>query len=317
MKRRGFIQSAAALGTMALSPLNQSFASTQGLKSIGVQLFSIPKLLEKDFSSGIQMLANMGYKEVQLYGPFPFSAESAKNSWNAITPMLGFSGSGYFDNSADEIKAILTENRIKATAIHTDLDTLLTKMNELGKAGDTIGFDYVGIPAIPEDKRKSLDDYKRMADQFNKIGEAAKKVGLKFAYHNHGYGLKEMQGQIPLNYVLENTDPNLVFFEMDIYWTVAGGADPISYLESYPKRYHLMHLKDMKEKKQFAGSGSNPQEWMELFPYMTTLGSGIMDLSAIITKAKKAGVKHFYVEQDMVQNPEIALQTSINYLKSL
>jgi sugar phosphate isomerase/epimerase len=75
-----------------------------------------------------------------------------------------------------------------------------------------LGTEFVTLPAIPEDKRKTLDDYKRMAEIFNKIGDAAKKAGIKFAYHNHGYGLKEMEGQVPLKLILDGTDPSLVYF---------------------------------------------------------------------------------------------------------
>lgn len=317
MNRRIFLKNAAVITASGFIPVYQATAQSIGLKKIGIQLFSLPKLLEKDFRSTIKMLARMGYKEVELYGPFPFSADSVKESWKAITPALGFSGSGYFGHTPQEVKAILKEYGIEASSIHTDLETLQTRMEQLGEAGDELGFKYAGLPAIPEEKRKTLDDYKIMADEFNKIGEQAKNVGLKFAYHNHGYGLKEMDGQVPLNIILDQTDSRLVFFEMDIFWTTAGGADPLTYLEAYPNRYHLMHIKDMKEKVQFSGDGGNQNEWIELFPYMTTAGNGVLDLKSIIAGGKKMGVKHFYVEQDMVDQPEIALKKSIDYLKSL
>ena len=156
-----------------------------------------------------------------------------------------------------------------------------------------------------------------MADTYNKIGETAKKEGVSFAYHNHGYGLKEMNGQIPLKLILDGTDASLVFLEMDLYWTTAGGADPVKLLETYKGRYHLMHVKDMMKKVQFSGDGGDAKQWIELFPYMTTAGSGVLDLKTIIAKAKETGVKHFIVEQDMVANPETALKKSCDYLSSL
>ena len=319
MEKRDFLKNTVAVViSCSLFPGKAigSFAS-KSLTSIGVQLFSLPKLLEKDFGSGIEMLSKMGYKEVELYGPFPFSANSVKEGWKAITPNLGFSGSGYFGHTPQEIKSILADNGIRATSIHTDMVTLQTNMEEIGEASDILGFQYVGIPAIPQEKRMTLDGYRSVAEEFNKIGEQAKKIGLKFSYHNHGYGLQEMDGDIPLNLILNQTDAGLVFFEMDIYWTTAGGADPIAYLEAYPNRYHLMHIKDMKEKVRFSRDGGNPNQWIELFPYMTTAGDGIFDLQSIITAGKKAGVKHFFVEQDMVQQPEIALKKSIDYLDNL
>ena len=319
MEKRDFLKNtAAAVISCSLFPGKAigSFAS-KSLSSIGIQLFSLPKLLEKDFRGGIEMLSKMGYKEVELYGPFPFSDNSVKEGWKAITPNLGFSGSGYFGHTPKEIKSILTDNGIRATAIHTDMVTLQTNMEEIAEASNILGFDYAGIPAIPQEKRMTLDGYKSVAEEFNKIGEQAKKMGLKFSYHNHGYGLQEMDGEIPLNLILDQTDAGLVFFEMDIYWTTAGGADPIAYLEAYPNRYHLMHIKDMKEKVRFSGDGGGPNQWIELFPYMTTAGDGIFDLQSIVAAGKKAGVKHFFVEQDMVHQPEIALKKSIDYLKNL
>lgn len=317
MNRRHFIHSTTLITAAGLLSIENPITMKPALKNIGIQLFSLPRLLEKDFRGAIKMLAEMGYREIELYGPYPFSAREAKDSWNAVTPALGFSGSGYFGLTAREVKETLEENKIKTPSVHTDLNTLQKNMSDLGEAGHTLGFKYVGLPAIPQYKRKNLDDYKKMADEFNRIGAQAERAGLKFSYHNHGYGLKEMEGRIPLNVMLENTDPKLVFFEMDVYWTVAGGADPVSYLKSYPNRYHLMHVKDMKEKKQFAGDGGDPSQWIALFPYMTTAGDGVIDLKAIIPEAQKAGVKHFFVEQDMVDKPEMALKRSIDYLKNL
>jgi len=126
-----------------------------------------------------------------------------------------------------------------------------------------------------------------------------------------------MNGQVPLKLILDGTDPSLVFFEMDLYWTTAGGADPIAYLESYKDRYHLVHIKDMSKKIQFSGDGGDAKQWIELFPYMTTAGNGVLDLESILTKAKDCGVKHFIVEQDMVADPETALKKSFDYLVSL
>ena len=317
MLRRQFIKNASILSATSLLPMNDLTENMKGVKKIGVQLFSLPRMLEKNFRGTIQMLSQMGYKEVELYGPYTFSAKSAQERWSALKPMLGFGGSGYFGQSAQMVKAVFKEFHMSAPSIHTDLDTLQNNMAQLGEAAHILGHEYVVLPSIPDEKRQTLDDYKKMADAFNKIGEEAKKVGVKFGYHNHGYGIKEMNGKVPLQIILDNTDPNLVFFEMDIYWTAAAGADPVAYLEKYPNRYKMLHIKDMKVKKQFSGDGGDAQQWMTLFPYMTTAGSGVLDIKAIIEKGKKVGVKHFFVEQDMVADPQIALKKSIDYLKSL
>lgn len=314
--RRNFIKkSAIGAATLYVSPFHDYLNELKKVKKVGIQLFSLPKSLSQDFVGSIKMLSQMGYKEVELFGPFPFSDEKAKENWGRITPMLGFSGSGFFGHTAKEVKTILDDNGIKSPSAHTDLDTLINNMDKLGEAAQTIGYKYVVLPSIPDDRRKTMDDYKRIAETFNKIGENAKKNGLKFAYHNHGYGIKPVNGVVPLSIIYDNTDPNLVFFELDIYWTAAGGADPVAYLDKYNKRYHLIHLKDMKEKKQFSGDGSNAPQWIELFPYMTTAGDGVLGVKQIVQKAQAVGVKHFLVEQDMVAQPEIALKRSFDFIK--
>ncbi|MHA7100606.1 sugar phosphate isomerase/epimerase family protein [Roseivirga pacifica] len=318
MKRRAFIKNG-MLATGAAMTLGLEACSTSEIKATpyGLGLFSIPKMLDTDIRAGFKMLAEMGYKEVELYGPFPFSVQSVKDSWAAVTPQLGFSGSGFFGNDVKTFASTLKEFGLKATSTHADIETLQTRMPQMAEAAYELGMECVGIPSIPPELRTSLDDYKRMADVFNEVGANAKKEGLKFIYHNHGYGLHEMEGEIPVNLILENTDPDTVFLEMDIFWTVAGGADPVAYLKNNPGRYVAMHLKDMKEKKQFSGDGGDPSQWIELFPYMTTAGDGVLDLKSIVSEGAKNGVKHFFIEQDMVANPEVALKRSIDHLKAI
>ncbi len=316
MDRRQFVlSSAAALATGQLS--SRVAGASRDLSPVGVQLFSVPKLLERDFRQGIGMLAGMGFREIEMFGPFDFSTPEAIAGWKAVTPQLGFSGSGFFGLTAPQVRAVFDEHHMTAPSVHTDWGTLQTGMSRLADAARTVGFTYVGLPSIPDALRRTLDDYKRMADNFNKVGEDAKKNGLKFAYHNHGYGLVPMEGTVPLQLLLERTDPNLVFFEMDVYWTVAGGANPIELLRAHPNRYHLMHVKDMKEARRFRGDGGDPGQWIELFPFMTTAGDGVIDLRGIIAAARTAGVKHFFVEQDMVANPEVALKRSYDFVSKL
>lgn len=280
-------------------------------------MFSLPSLLENDFEGGIRMLADMGYSELELYGPYEFSHQKAKDRWNAITPMLEFSGSGFFGHPADEVKSVFKEYGMSVPSIHTDLDTMETNMDAFSKAAEVLGFEYITLPAIPDERRKTMDDYKKMADAFNSIGENAKNAGLKLAYHNHGYGLQEVDGVVPFQVMMDATDPELVFLEMDVFWTTAGRANPVEYLKKYSGRYHMMHVKDMKPITYFGGDGSDAPQWVALFAKMTTAGDGDIDLDTILKTAKANGVKHFFVEQDMVQQPEIALKRSIDYLKTI
>jgi len=319
MKRRHFIKSTAAVaGSLFITDAMKAIASSNKshLNKIGLQLFSIPKMLEKNFEGTMKTLSEIGYKELEFFGPYQFSTETAKKSWNAVTSSLGFSGSGYFGRTPQQVKEILNRYNLATSSMHVDLDTLRTRMEDIGEAAHILDQTYAGLPAIPADQRRTLDDYKRMADEFNKIGEAAKKVDVKFCYHNHGYGLKEIEGKIPFDVILENTDPNLVYLEMDIYWMTAGGADIVKYLDNNPNRFKLMHIKDMSKQVRFSGDGGDSKQWIELFPYMTTAGNGVLDLKTILSHAKKSGIEHFIVEHDRVDDIN-ALKKSYSYLASL
>jgi len=197
------------------------------------------------------------------------------------------------------------------------MKTLQTRLDDEAEAAHALGQRYAGIAAIRPEERKSLDDYKRIADEFNEIGARMAAVVLTFLYHNHGYGLVEMEGTIPFQLLLERTDPKLVALEMDVYWMTAGRADPVAYLDAYPGRFPLMHIKDMTEPVHFAGDGGDPSQWIELFPYMADAGSGVLDLVAILTQARKSSVEHFYLERDLASDADTTLEKSYQYLSSL
>ena len=318
--RRKFIKTsaAAAAGTVITSSsLMAAIYKYSQIKNIGLQLWSIAKFLEQDFTGSVQMLSQIGYKELELFGPYPFSTQKDKDSWKGVSSEVGFSQSGYFNHTAKEFKEILDSKGLRSPAMHVGLDTLRNKMTETAEAAHILGQQYAGIASIPAAERRTLDDYKRMADEFNVIGEKAKAVGIRFYYHNHGYGLKEMEGKIPFDIILERTDPSLVYFEMDIFWTVAGGADPIKYLDGNPGRYKLMHVKDMSKQVHFSGDGGDPKQWIELFPYIRDAGSGVLDLKTILSHAQKSGVEHFIIENDVITNPKDSLENAYKYVSSL
>jgi sugar phosphate isomerase/epimerase len=200
--------------------------------------------------------------------------------------------------------------------MHTDFLTLQKRMAPLAEAAHELGATYVVLPALDTEHVKTLDDWKRTADAFNAIGASALHHGVKFAYHNHGYGLRETQGVVPLHLLMRETDRNSVFFELDTYWTTAGGGDPVELLKAYPARYKMLHLKDMKKLVHFKGDGSNPSQWEALFPYMTSVGDGVIDMKGIVRQAQRNGVEYYFVEEDNVANPQVALKRSADYLLS-
>ena len=126
-----------------------------------------------------------------------------------------------------------------------------------------------------------------------------------------------MEGQIPFQVLLERTDARLVDLQMDIYWTTAGGADPIALQKTYPGRFRLMHIKDMTKRVRFEGDGGDAQQWMALFPFIADAGSGVLDLPGILAQARKSDVQHFFVERDLAPNPVETLKKSYQYLAAL
>ena len=170
--RRDFIKNT-SFGAAAfyLTPFNEMIEELKKIKKVGIQLFSLPKSLDTDLVGTLKMLSLMGYKELELFGPYPFSAASNIEQWKNVGKMLGFSGSGYFGKTSQEFRQLLADNGFTAPSAHTDLETLNTSMDKLGEAAQVLGHKYVVLPSIPDVHRKTLDDYKRTAEMFNKIGE--------------------------------------------------------------------------------------------------------------------------------------------------
>ena len=307
---------AAGLTTNGRS-LSPDAAQAARLDRLGVGLFTIPTMLERDFGGTMNTLAAIGYKEIETFGPYPFSADSAQQRWKTVSASLNFKGSGYFGLTPRDVKAILDRNGLASPSMHTDLDSLRTRLEPMADAAHVLGQRYVVLPAIPADERQNLDGYKRMADEFNRIGARAAALGLRFAYHNHGYGLAPVGGRIPFEVVAEGTDPAVVDLQMDLYWTTAGGADPVAYLKRFSGRYSSVHIKDMAKRVRFAGDGGDSAQWIELFPYISDAGTGVLDLPGILSAAHRSGVRHFFIERDQSPAPEETLRTSYRYLSAL
>lgn len=319
MDRRIFLKNTAlALAAGAIVPTAAfGIQPKKKMDNLGVALFTLPKSLSTDFEGTLKMVADIGYKELEFFGPYEFSDNAAKEGWKMAANALGFSGSGYFGNSPKQTKEILDRYGLTAPSIHIDLPTLQNNMEKVAEAAHIVGHNYVGIAMIPDDMRGSLDDYKRTIEIFNKVGESAKKNDLTFFYHNHGYGHQPLEGTVPFQMILDETDDDLVKMQMDVFWFTAAGLDPKKMLADNPGRFELLHLKDMREKKTFSGDGGDMQQWMGLFPYLADAGAGILDLEGILTQAKKSGTKHFFLEKDMTPEPKQALQISYNHLSEL
>jgi sugar phosphate isomerase/epimerase len=319
MNRKDFIKASTLFGAslgLSNSLLAQAFSSST-LPKVGLQLWTLPKLLESNFDQTIQQIAEIGIKELELYGPFTFSDPRAKTHWKSLGSLLGFSVSGYMGKTPERFIEALNANQLTAPSIHTDIYTLEEQMPALARAARQLNSTYVVLPAIPEELRPDLKAYANMAQRFNEIGRQAKEEGIRFAYHNHGYGLQAMDGTVPLQLILEETDPELVFFEMDVFWTTAGRANPVQLLKDYAGRYKMLHLKDMKTLTYFKGNGSNPDDWVELFPVLVPAGEGVLPLKDILKTANQTGVEHYFIEHDLAPQPIQNIASAYNFISKV
>jgi len=257
--RRSFLRNT-ALASLALgTPFNKElFAMVQKKNKFGIQLWTVKQALAKDPLGVLKHLSNCGYKQIESF-------EGANGMFWGMK------------NTA--FKKQLGDMEMNMIASHCDINK---DFERKAAEASEIGMKYLICPHIGA--QKSIDDYKRFADQFNKCGEIANKNGIRFAYHNHDYSFKAMAGGMPQDVLMNATDANLVDFEMDIYWVVAAGADPIAYLKKYPNRFKLCHVKDLI--KTPTGHES------------CILGKGTIDFKNILYVGAQNGLKFHIIEQE-------------------
>jgi len=316
--RRKFLQlsyaSAAAL--MVKDAVGSTFKEKK--KTLGVQLFTLPQMLSDDFKGTLKLISDIGYKEVEFFGPYSFSAKETIERWKPIAAQLGIKQNAFYGYSIPEVKKMLDDFDLKAHSVHLDLITMRNNMAPAMEALSSLGVKFAAIAALNnQEERKTLDDFKRLADEFNSLGKQMSTHGLTFVYHNHGYEHWEQEGQTPMHILLKNTDPKYVTFEMDIFWMKAGGAEPVEFLKNYPGRFKLLHIKDASEAVRFAGDGGTPDQWMALFPKMTDPGTGVFDIKAILDQAVQSGAEHFFLERDLAPDPTSTLKNSYAYLNKV
>lgn len=316
--RRRFLQSA-SLGAMSLSLGFDSdlFKTLKMKKKYGLQLFTIPAMASKDFKGTLELISNIGYKEIEFFGPYPFSAPETIEQWKTMSSQLGIKQNAFYGYSTKETAKLLKEYHLSSPSMHLDMMTFRKNMSPMLDAAAELGVKYVINPALWEDERKTLDDFKRRAEEFNQFGLQMKPYGIRFGYHNHGYEEAPKEHVIPFHLLLEKTDPDLVAFEMDVFWMKASGANPIEYLRAYPGRFKLAHLKDASEPVRFSGDGGSADQWIALFPKMSDPGEGVFDISKVVQQGLVSGMEHFYLERDLAADPEKTLRNSFKNLNAI
>jgi sugar phosphate isomerase/epimerase len=284
--RRTFLaQAGLASAGMVLAPNLLSAKSPNG---VGLQLYSLRDQLPKDPRGVIAKVAKAGYKEVETFG---YSKQN-----------------GFWGLSAKDFSALLKSHGLKTPSGHYGLDEFFGtgKMDQFDsyiESALATGQTYIIVPSLNHDFIKTAADFKSIADKLNKAAEVCKKHGLKLGYHNHNFEWKETEGTTFYDTILNHTDPTLVNMEMDIYWVVRAGKNPVEIFKKHPGRFTFVHVKDMDKTNNELN---------------TEIGSGAIDFKTILGQAKLAGIKHFIVEQENFTNidPYQSIAKSSAYLKN-
>lgn len=220
--------------------------------------------------------------------------------------------SNLFKQTPEDLRKMCDERGLKCSSYGISYDDLINKTDEAGKTARILGASFVRVSSIPYKGTFTLDNAKQAVADFNKYGKLLKEnYGVTFIYHNHGFEFQPYEDGTLYDYLLKNTDPKYVGMELDILWAYLPGKDPAQLLSKYGNRYKALHMKDLKKGVARGSlSGVTPKD------NDVVLGTGQIDIPAVIKAARKAGVKHYYIEDEssssVTQVPE-----SIKYLNSL
>lgn len=280
--RRSFVKQAGFIvGAAVIAP---SLAFSKVDKKVGLQLYSLRDLLPKNPAKVVGQIAKAGYKEVETFG---------------------LNNGKFFGYAPKDFKKLLADNGLTAPSGHYGMDEYVRtgKTDELHanmQAALAVGSSYFTIASAHAGD--GVEGYKKLAEDFTKVAEIAKSEGLKFAYHNHNSEFRAVGDTTGYQILLNETDKDLVNFEMDIYWVVSGGKDPLTLIKEHPGRFVMWHVKDMDKQ--------HPEE-------NTEVGNGSIDFKAVFEEASLSGMKHFFVEHEnnYYPNPIASITTSCNYIK--
>ncbi|QHV93522.1 sugar phosphate isomerase/epimerase family protein [Spirosoma endbachense] len=213
--------------------------------------------------------------------------------------------------TTEEYRKMLDKRGIKMVATGAGYEQIVKDPESIVKNAKQLGASYVMVAWIPHEKSNfTIENAKKAVDDFNRVGKTLKDNGLTFCYHNHGYEFGPYQNGTLFDYIVQNTNPQYVSFELDILWAQHGGADPVALLNKYGSRWKLMHLKDLKKGIKGDLSGGTPPE------NDVVLGKGQVDMPGVLKAGKKVGIKHYFIE-DESNHEDVQVRQSIAYLKNL
>ncbi len=219
--------------------------------------------------------------------------------------------SNLFGRTAADIKKLMDERGMRCTSFGVSYNDLVNKTSEVGQNAKTLGASFVRVAWIPHEGPFTLDMAKKAIEDFNTAGKVLKEsFGLMFCYHNHGYEFAPYEKGTYFDYIVANTNPAYVNFELDILWAFHPGADPAALLKKYPQRFKLMHVKDLRKGVvgDFSGGTSVEND--------VALGTGQIDVAGVIKAAKKSAIEHYYIE-DESSSVNVQVPQSLKFLKGL
>jgi sugar phosphate isomerase/epimerase len=287
VNRRHFLTSAAAtfgalasrrgLGAAAAATATPTIGERLG--RIGLQLYTVRQEVARDLEATLAAVAAIGYQEVELFSPYSAG------------------------RSPRELRAALDRAQLAAPSTHVSSGLLYRGWDRHLDAVAALGCRYVVCAGLSPDERRGMRDWHELAAVFNRAGETARSAGLQFGYHNHDFEFAALEGGVPYDTLLAETDPALVRLELDLYWIAKANADPLTYFARWPGRFFAVHVKDMDATAQRG---------------MTEVGAGTMDFARIFARARLAGLKHYFVEHDAPAPPAIeSARRSYAYLRRL
>jgi sugar phosphate isomerase/epimerase len=295
--RRQFLKASSVATICSTNLIHSMVANAESLSvPLGLQLYSVRQLLQKDFGDTLKQLGALGYREVEA--------------------------AGYYDHSATEVNQAMKDAGLKLVSAHYSFDDLHSQFDQILAFNKEVGVGTI-ICSVPGKKPSAdktyqgglasdytLDDWRWNADQFNLLGEKFQAAGMKFGYHNHTIEFKATDGVIPFDELLRLTDSSKVSMEMDCGWVVVGGGDPIAYLRKYPTRISMLHVKDFKHPDPAAARPRGR---------VAELGQGYIDYRPILDAAAKVGhVTHCFVEQEGFDMPPMdSLKVDAEYMRGL
>ena len=286
MNRRQFINKSAALLAASTMATPELFAATMRNKGrIGIELYSIKDVLPNDFEGSLKKLSGIGYSSVELYG---------------------FNGDKFLNRNLKDLSKLLKTMGMTLSGAHTGTKLLSENTGDpewdfWKKCADSLksGGGTWAIQSYMPGAIETLDDLKRIVAHFNRVGEVCKKGGVKFAFHNHRETFGKVENETVLDYLIKNTDPKLMFFQLDLGHTVNGGGDCVHYIRNYPGRIPLWHASDFDAVTR----------------KYTTVGQGSVPYAKLFELAKSSGLEDLTVEQETGDDIFAVCKADFDYLK--